>query len=101
MGTIMIVVYIIASIIGFGMAIIMFIAIVRIWQILNEIIASGAIPKVLEARAKKEANYIIRYGAVQDPTRADKICKVLSSLKNDRDAIQLLQQIDELKKQQT
>lgn len=100
MGTTMIVVYIIASIIGLAMAIIMFIAIVRIWQILNEIIASGAIPKVLEARAKKEANEIIRYGAIQDSKRADKICQFLSSLKNDQEAIQLLQQIDELKKQQ-
>ena len=96
----MTIIYWIAAIIGSAMSIIMFIAIVRIWQILNEIIASGAIPSVLEARAKRDAKEILKIEYIPDYKRLAAITHILSGLDKDKEAIELLHKLNELRERQ-
>jgi len=93
-------VYWIIAIAFFVMAIIQFIAIFSMWRLLNEIVLSGAIPKVLEERAKRNAREILKMGYIENPKRTIEISQILSRLSNDREATQLVHKLDELKKQQ-
>jgi hypothetical protein len=75
----------------------MLIAVVRIWQILNEIIASGAIPSVLATRVKRDAKEALRVECVgYNPQRLAKITSALSELKGDREATELLHKLSKL-----
>lgn len=93
--------YITLAVIGVTMSIIMFIAIVRIWQILSEIVASGAIPSVLEVRAKRDARKILKAEYIYNPQKLAAVTRFLSSLTGDEEAIELLHKLNLLKERST
>ncbi|MDH5696848.1 MAG: hypothetical protein OEZ00_09685 [Dehalococcoidia bacterium] len=93
--------YWIAGIIGLIYSVILLVAVVKIWRLLNEIITSGAVPSVLNARAKRDAKKILAMEYAHNLKRVDWLCEILSEMRNDREAIQLSQQLKDLKKQQT
>jgi hypothetical protein len=70
---------------------------VKIWQVLEEIIRSGAIPSVLKERARKEAQRMLRNEYVDNPKKLDELRKHLSG----REDIPLMSRLDELLKSQT
>jgi hypothetical protein len=90
------VIIIIAAVITWTMAIISLIAQVRTWQILKEIAAT--LPKVLEARAKKEARQMIGMGYIPggDAQKAERLTQFLSSLTSDEEAKLLVEDLKEL-----
>jgi len=97
------IVYWVAGILGLIVFVISFIATIRIisiWHLLNEIVLSGAIPKVLEERAKRNAREMLKMGYIENDKRATEISQILSKLTNDKEAIQLAHKLDELKRQQ-
>jgi hypothetical protein len=67
---------------------------------LNEIIDSGALPKVLEARAKKEARQMLEIGRIHYPDKLESVINVLSGMTEDREASELLHRLELLKEQQ-
>ena len=94
-------IYVVSGIIALAMSITMLIAIVRIWQILSEIVASGAIPGVLEARAKRDAQKILKTEYIYNSQKLAAVTRVLSGLTEDKEAIELLHRLNLLKEQQT
>jgi hypothetical protein len=90
-------VYVVLGIIALGMSLTMLIAIVRIWQILSEIVSSGAIPGVLEARVKRDAYGILKMEYIHNPQKVAMIIRSLSGMTDDTEAIELSQKLNQLK----
>ena len=88
------------AIVSLAITVTIVVALVRIWQILNEIIDSGALPKVLEARAKKEARQILEIGRIHYPEKLESVMNVLSGMTEDREANKILHRLELLKQQQ-
>ena len=94
--TILNIVVIAGVVVGLVYSVVMLYAIVKIWRILEEIINSGAIPRVLEQRCRKVAQDMLRAGYVDNPQMLEKIIQVLTESKD----AQLVSELRKLLKRQ-
>jgi len=86
---------IIGAIIGFSIQIAILIYIMKIWNTLNEVIESGAVPNILEYRIKLNAMEMLETGEwITKPKKAQEICQMLATLNNDQEAIELRKQLE-------
>ena len=93
---VILIIYAIGGVLALAMAITAWLAQLKTWRLLNEIVISGAIPIVLVRRAKREAERILRMGYIEDHKRLEKTRQFFAKLSDDQEAIQLLHRLDEL-----
>ena len=91
----------IANLIVFAMFIAVFIIVIKIWRLLKDIADSGALSGFREFQAKKQAKEMIEFAHITDPEKAVEIKSVLSSIPDDEEAAQLLNQLIDLEKNKT
>jgi hypothetical protein len=83
-------------IIGGIMSIISFIALIRIWMIMEDI---KDLPGIRTSRMKKEAAEIIAFGRISNPNRVAELIANLSIYKHDDEALDIIEKLEKLKKQ--
>jgi hypothetical protein len=74
------------------------IAMINTHKLLRDVIDSGAIPQVTVFRAKRQAIEIVNAGVITDPKIVEQVMEVLSPLKSDRQAMDLVSKLNDLQK---
>jgi len=83
------------------MFIAMFVIVIKIWDLLQDITRSGSLSGFREYQAKKQAKEMIEFAFITDAEKAVEIKAVLSSIPDDEEAARLLNQLTDLEKNKT
>lgn len=92
----LIVLYVIGGVLALVMAITSWIAIMKIWRLVHEVIESGAIPIILMKRARKAADEMLKAGVIYDHKKLERIRQVLTEIDGSQEAARVISQLDEL-----